>query len=340
MSLKINDPSKIASVGCELADNIIYIKCRINGSDEMWFILDSGATFSGLDILIAQKLGLDLSDKRVSEKTGMEFIKVTGITVGIGRAEFTDQFFNVMNMQHLSMFTGREIAGIIGYDIFNESAVRISYSEKTVSFREKESFIYTGNGSVIPLKIINKWPIISVEAESFAGISRKMDLIIDIGSMTSLSLNGGELASKTISTGMSMGIGGAGGAGRAGRIKKINLGGITYSNPLSAFPQEDQDSGGDGLSNAIASVSSGIIGGELLHRFDLIFDYAKGNFIIEKNMFFDDPMEYDMSGIVLLTQGAPYDEFIVYIVSENTPAFNSDIRSGDIIIEINGRPSS
>jgi len=326
-------------VSCSIADNLIYLKCRINGSEELSFIFDSGATFNVLDIGKAKEIGINLSDKRRSEKTGLEYIQADNIEIEIGGLVLHNQPFKVIDTQQLTMFTGCEISGILGFDVLNDAVIKIGYGDSMVTFYDKEKFIYAGNGETIRLEIRNKWPVVPVRAYQKNSMSKDYELIVDTGSLTSLSLYDGSLAvyAETVSTGISVGINGVGGAGRIGRLESLSFGKTDIKNPLAAFPPEGNADEGDSLTSAIGSVSSGIIGGELLKHFDITFDYSRGQFILEKNMNFNETMDSDMSGLVLLSNGAPFDNINVFIVIENTPSQSAGILQGDRIIEINGR---
>ena len=46
------------SVPIEVVGNLIFLQARVNNSEPLWFILDSGATDSGIDPSRARALGL------------------------------------------------------------------------------------------------------------------------------------------------------------------------------------------------------------------------------------------------------------------------------------------
>jgi hypothetical protein len=67
-----------------------------------------------------------------------------------------------------------------------------------------------------------------------------------------------------------------------------------------------QDKGG-----ALASSKyDGLIGSEILRRFKVIFDYTRGRLMLERNDHFDEPIEYDMSGISLRAYGNDFRTFM------------------------------
>jgi C-terminal processing protease CtpA/Prc len=101
---------------------------------------------------------------------------------------------------------------------------------------------------------------------------------------------------------------------------------------ISSF---SQDSGG-----ALASVeTAGLIGGEILRRFTVIFDYSRSEMILEPNADFGAPFEYDMFGAYLLAEAPDFERFIVHRLVEGSPAKAAGLKEGDVIVSIDGRPS-
>jgi C-terminal processing protease CtpA/Prc len=89
-----------------------------------------------------------------------------------------------------------------------------------------------------------------------------------------------------------------------------------------------------------SSEFSGVIGGELLRRFKVIFDYAHNRMILEANESLTEPFEYDMSGIRLRAEGEDFKTLKVRRLVENSPATEAGVREGDVISAINGRPAT
>src|SRR5207245_627633 len=85
---------------------------------------------------------------------------------------------------------------------------------------------------------------------------------------------------------------------------------------------------------------SGVIGGELLRRFKVIFDYAHKQMILEPNASFADRFEYDMSGIRLRAEGDDFKTLRVRRVVENSPATEAGVREGDVISAVDGKPAA
>jgi hypothetical protein len=325
----------------EPSDNLIFVQGRVNGSEPAWFILDTGATMTVLDTSHAETWGLDLSEKRKSPRTGMEYVQVNGVRFGFPGVEFLNQPAGVMNLGELAMFAGRTIAGILGYDLISRVVLKIDYASRTLSVFDPATFKDQGVGERVPLTVTGKWPLIDVRLEQPGREPREGKVILDTGSLMALSLMKGDLAEKTIPNPVGMGISGVSSGGRLGRVETVRIGGLAVRNPVAGFPGEAADEGRpDPLAEAIGQAGLGIIGSDLLHRFTLTFDYPDGTLWMRPNRDFDRPFEYDMSGMTLIAAGASFKTFIVFRVMPGSPAAEAGVKEKDVITAVDGRPAA
>jgi membrane-associated protease RseP (regulator of RpoE activity) len=86
--------------------------------------------------------------------------------------------------------------------------------------------------------------------------------------------------------------------GRKGRIKEFALGKFKFENPIVAFPDSASY-----RNLKMAESRLGSIGGELLKRFVIIFNYKERSFHVKKNAHFNLPFFYNMTGIELHHDG-------------------------------------
>jgi hypothetical protein len=118
-----------------------------------------------------------------------------------------------------------------------------------------------------------------------------------------------------------------------GRWPSLQLGHFTLTDPVIHFAQDRK--------GAFASSDfGGVIGGELLRRFKVVFDYAHKRMILEPNAHLADRFDYDMSGIRLRAEGADLKQLKVIRLVENSPAVEAGLREGDLISAIDGRPAA
>jgi len=252
-----------------------------------------------------------------------------------------NQTFVVLPPDRTPPAIGRVIDGVIGYTLFSRYVVEIDYQARVVSLHEPEGYQYAGAGESIPLNILSKLPFAPMKIPLQGRKPLEGQFMIDSGAgRFTLILNTPVVATnnllaappRTITEPGAMGVGGEVKL-LVGRLPRLQLGHFTLSDPVVHFAQDRK--------GAFASSDfSGVIGGELLRRFKVIFDYAHKQMILEPNASFADRFEYDMSGIRLRADGADFKTLKVSRVVENSPATDAGVREGDVVSAIDGRPAA
>jgi PDZ domain len=110
-----------------------------------------------------------------------------------------------------------------------------------------------------------------------------------------------------------------------------------------AFPDLDRAEhfkiAGFEFSGVNGAAGDPLLGEELLHRFNLTFDYMHKKLYLESNRHFNDRFIFNLSGLDLAL--APdFSNILIQEVFKNTPAEDSGLQQGDIIAEVDGRPVS
>jgi predicted metalloprotease with PDZ domain len=107
------------------------------------------------------------------------------------------------------------------------------------------------------------------------------------------------------------------------------LGRFTLVNPIAAFPPR-------GL--FARHGAAGNIGGGILRRFKVIFDYSRSRLILEPNKNFADPYEYDMSGLQLVSDSPSFNTITIDRTLHRSPAAEAGLKPGDQLLFFEGRP--
>jgi membrane-associated protease RseP (regulator of RpoE activity) len=118
--------------------------------------------------------------------------------------------------------------------------------------------------------------------------------------------------------------------GEIGRIKRFGIGPFECNNVLASFPDSAYYQG-----NIELVERNGTIGGEILSRFNVIFNYLDSSFHFSKGIKFKNPFEHNMSGMEYRLIGQELDRLLVINVKENSPAGLAGIQVGDQVIKIN-----
>jgi hypothetical protein len=321
-------------------NNLIYIKVRVNQSEPVWFLIDTGAPLNALDLTFARELKLDLSEKKILSRSKREYFQVNNLILSLPGFEIGEQSAGVLEFQSLWPFSGKKFFGVLGYPFLNEVVLKINYTAKTLSLYDPGHFNYKGEGEHLPLTFNDKpkWTMLPVILHQENKPPVKGKVVLDTGSTMAIVVMRGDLAIKTIENPMYAGIDGTGKGGRLGRIQSIEIGKYLIQNPVAAFPTLGV-SKSSGLGTAIKQIGLGLIGSEILSRFNLIFDYQQKILIAEPNVNFKQPHDWDMSGMFLVSSGASFKTFKVFRVATDSPAELAGIQKGDIIIAVNNQSS-
>jgi hypothetical protein len=217
---------------------------------------------------------------------------------------------------------GREAEGLVGYDFFEKFVVEIDYENKVMRLFDPATYHYSGVGESIPIIVDEEQrnPFLMAEITVPGVIPQQRKLLIDTGSNDAL--DDGFVAQ---STGPKIEIVGGVGLGKefkfdAGKVSRLKIGSVAF---------DDVDAGAGGVA---------LVGGEILRRFTVIFDFAHKRMILEPNEHLKDAFLFDASGVTLRLIPETGD-FEVHSVMKGSPASDVGMHEGDLIESIDGRAS-
>jgi hypothetical protein len=224
-------------------------------------------------------------------------------------------------------FLGRPIQGFLGYDFFTSYVVEIDYVRRVVTLHDPEKYNYTGSGDSIPIIVRGGYPFVRATIRTKATEGAEEALLVDLGSNDALDYHTKLLPPKTIDAFIdSVQLGKVRVA--FGRVQSIKLGRFVINNAVAGFANSDLPAG-----------IRGLIGGEILRRFKVIFDYPHQRMILEPSSYLSQRFEFDMLGAQILSDAPASKGFKVRHVFAGGPAARTGVREGDIIVAIDGQPS-
>ena len=319
------------TVPFELLNNHIYLDVVLNGKGPFRLLCDTGGQ-NVVTPALAKELGLKsegvLQGRGVGEKS--EDVGMTKVeTLRIGEATLSNQVFAVFDFSTLGGVEGLPIPGLVGYEVFKRFVVSIDYEHRRLTLTQPASFNYTGTGTAVPFKFNGQIPQVEGEIDGLPGM-----FDIDTGSRASLSIltpfaEKHDLRARykpKVEAITGWGVGGPS-RGLMTRARVLKLGGVTIGNPLTELSLQKKGSFAD-------PYVAGNIGGGVLKRFNLIFDYPRQRLIFERNANDAKPDNYDRAGLWLnLVNG----KFAVMSVVAGGPAAQAGIKDGDFLLAVNGR---
>jgi hypothetical protein len=316
----------LATVPFELYFNEIYVQVRVNDSEPLWFVVDSGAGGWIVDRAHAARLGLHL-EQESAQGTGAgkgtyDVSYVKDVTFSLSDFNISVPLIGVIDLSAHKSQIGREMEGLIGFDFFDKFIVEIDYESKVIRLFDPKTYHYSGLGESIPITVDQEArnPFLTAEITVQGAAAQSRKLLIDTGSNDAL--DDGFVAQ---STGPKIEIVGGVGLGKefkfdVGRVSRLKLGAVSF---------DDVDAGAGGVA---------LVGGEILRRFTVIFDFAHSRMILEPNRHIKDAFLFDASGVTLRLVPES-GEFLVHSVMQGSPASDAGLREGDLIQSIDGLSS-
>ncbi len=338
----IHPNKKRSTISFELVNNLIIIPVKINGSDTLRFVLDTGVAHTMLTSLDGgQEISLE-SSRRVEiyglgKGESIEAIHSTGNSIQIGDAKAInmDILIPVVDVFRLSYNLGIPVNGLIGYDFFKSFVVEIDYTHRKIQLHDPVHFHKKLNKyEHLPIFLEKKKPYVNVAVRNEEHDKVPVKLLIDSGASHALSLydQGAKLTVPKNSLYSYLGTGLSGDLhGHIGRIGSLELGKHILNEPVVSFPENSS------VQIALdVSDRNGSLGSDVLKRFHTIFDYQNGFVYLRPNGKFKESFKYNLSGLAL---GTPFPGLPIYEITQvrsNSPAGQAGLEKGDQIVNVNG----
>lgn len=335
---------KAVTIKYKYSNKAVIIPIKINNSDTLHFILDSGLGTTLITELTPQdSFIINYAHKVQLHGLGtgppIEAFKSYGNNIKISTIENSSEEINVLlqNLFSLSNKAGTQIHGIIGHSLFSRFIIEIDYTHNKITFHRPETYIYKKWKRAVsfPLEINGKKAFFNTFCTLHNGKRVRIKLLLDTGSSMSIWLAEGTHPDITVPPDafkrfLGQGLNGDI-YGKIGRIQSLEIGPYTLKEVITAFP--------DTLAirkTIQLDERNGSVGGEILRRFRVIIDYPNNKVTFFRNSNFKDKFTYNMSGIELETPYPDLPIFKVYYVSKGSPADLAGIKKGDQIISLNG----
>lgn len=325
--------SPVTTLPFRLINNHIYADVALNGQ-VFAMLIDTGAS-NVITPFVARKLGLAPIGDAIVKGAGELSVQAQFTTVksvALADVRLRNQIFAVVKLEHLREVEGVPFHGILGYELFKRFVVRIDYPALKLTLIRPEGWRPEGSGLAVPFVFNATVPEVQGE---ISGIPASFE--VDTGSRTSISLNSPFVQlhalrarfRPSVEAVTGWGLGGPA-RGTVARIRNVRLGPITVNDIV--IDMSRQTSGV--LSH---TVPSGSIGGGLLKRFVTTFDYAGQKFYLLAQPGGAMQENFDRSGLWINQTSAG---FRVEDIIAGSPAAAVGLRTGDVIVRVDGKPAS
>ncbi|WP_332598608.1 PDZ domain-containing protein [Chryseobacterium sp.] len=375
---EIKDASKVV-IPFKLINNLIFIPININGA-ELTFMLDTGVTENTIFSLEDKEIKLGPMEKMKFSGLGgnksIEGYKSDLNTGKIGK-NFVNDSLMVYIIQdeefNISSHIGIPVNGFIGYHFFKDYPIIIDYTSKKITvFKDRALFEKKiKKFDAFTISVEKSKPYIMADVE-MTNEKKPSKLLIDIGNSDPIWLFPVLIKDfvynrPNIEDYLGRGFNGDI-YGKRSRIHQLNLGKFKFEKPLTAMPDEFSIQHIN-----LAKDRKGSIGGEIMRRFTVAFDYPNGKLYLRKNRNYDDPFHFNMSGLDFKQDGLQWEKdyltfktltekstsgdiqtynsnlyykfvlkplFSIAGVRKDSPADKAGLKKGDQLLIINGKKTS
>ena len=316
----------------QLSGGVILIKaCFNNVTDSFNFILDTGSGGISLDSLTteAYKIPHVPSGRTINGIAGIrevDFAQNNSLTFPGLKVENLDFYIN--NYDILSSVYGVQIDGIIGYSFLRRYIVKINFDSLLIQVYSPGSIKYEKQGLLLH-PLFTALPIQSLSIKDARSIFS--NFYIDTGAglcfLMSKQFEDDSLVLKKRRKPVSIQVQGLGGK------KQMKL---TIMNGLKIGPYAFRRVPVNILDDEYNATSypfiGGLIGNDILRRFNMTINYPKREIHILPNSHYRDEFDYSYTGINMFYIDG---KVIADDIIKNSPADEGGLKKGDVIISVN-----
>jgi len=330
----IQPPSKFLTriVFTQLTGGVIILRATLNSfPDTLNFILDTGSSGISLDSATVAYLKLKPEASEITIR-GIAGIKKVGFLYNqklhFPGLTIDSLNFHVNDYSILTTVYGEQIDGIIGYSVFSRYIVKIDYDSLKLDFWSHGTMRYPRGGFLIK-PIMTTLPVEFARVRDGNNISARF--LHDIGAGVCLMLSK-DFTEDSAILHKKRKLWAKEGEGVGGKIdmhltvvKELKLGPYRFRNvPTYVF---------DDVYNITSyPYLGGLIGNDILRRFNTIINYEKRDIYLVPNSHYRDPFDYSYSGIELYFLNGMIE---IGDVARGSPAEQAGLKEGDIVVAVN-----
>ena len=316
----------------QLTGGVVILQARVDSfPDTLNFILDSGSGGISLDSTTVDYFGLKAlpSNRTIRGIAGIKQVSfLNNLKLHLPRLTIDSLNFHINDYSILTSVYGEKIDGIIGYSVLSRYILKINYDSSKIEFWTKGSLRYPRGGYLLR-PVINTLPVQTARVKD--GITINSLFLFDMGAGLNMMLTTDFIKDSSLLhkkrkffNKQAEGLGGKIDMTMT-VIKEVKLGPYRFRNvPIYVFE--------DKYNITSYPYLGGLIGNDLLRRFNVILNYDRRDIYLIPNSHYNEPFDYSYTGIELYLENG---QIILGDVAEDSPAAAVGLQEGDVVIAIN-----
>ena len=314
-----------------LTGGIVTFKAKVsNYADSLNFIFDTGSGGISLDSGTAARLKIatKASDRTIRGIAGIRKVHFAyNQTLHLPGLSVDSMNFHINDYDILSSVYGEKIDGIIGYALISRYIIKIDYDSLMLYVQTKGSIKYPRGGYLLKPVLVNI-PVTNAMVKDVEEVNGRF--YFDTGAGMCLLLSSEFVEDSLILRtktkwyySQAEGLGGKTPL-KQGVIRQMKLGPYKFRNvPAYIFNDEYNITSYPYL--------GGLIGNDLLRRFNIIINYGARDIHLIPNSHFRDPFDYSYTGLGMYYVDG---EIRVLDVMKSSPAEKAGVHVDDIIMAV------
>jgi hypothetical protein len=314
-----------------LTGGIITLKAKVGDfKDTLTFILDTGSGGISLDSMTTEKLQIktEMSDRTIRGIAGIRQVRFAyNMKLHLPRLTVDSLNFHINDYEVLTSSYGEKIDGIIGFSFLSRYIVKVDYDSSKIYVYTRGTFKYPRGGFLIRPLLINL-PVVSIPVKDEREVFNRY--YFDTGAGMCLLLSSDFVKDsafiKTKRKWYATQAEGLGGKApmKQGIVKQVRIGPYRFRNvPTYIFDDE--------FNVTSYPYLGGLLGNDLLRRFNLILNYDRRDIYLIPNSHFRDPFDYSYTGLGMYVIDG---EIRIIDVMPGSPAEEAGFKPGDIVMAV------
>lgn len=337
------NPAGIVKVEVAVVANLIVMPGYVNDSEKLNAILDSGASTNILDPQLRSELKIpsvgSVAAAGIGKGEDETLNQFDGVNLSWGPhriLRLKEQHLATLPINYISAQTGYPIDAIFGSSLFQRFRIRVNYKRGEVIFGS--ALVTEDAKATVPILIDHGVPFMKATLETSSGGKVPALFLVDSGTTGPMILS-----RHFLDTHPELGAGhvyvdepsvtAVGGPIdlQLLRISGIEIGPFRLASPIAAVPRT--------AVGALANPEiAGFIGGGVLSRFTVDWDYQDKTLGLTPNHEFDQPFEGDASGMRMVADAPGWKLIRVAAIMPDSPAAEAGFQIGDTLATLDSKP--
>lgn len=287
--------AQVTTVPFSFTGTHLFVKLQVNQSDSLNFVFDSGSTGASIDSAVAEKIGVSKENTLPVSMAGsggsQSYMMVLNQSLKLQGTVINNVNLVLINFKGLSAAVGTRIDGIVGYEILNKYITKIDFDLRRMTIYDQMNAVDTTGYTGIPFEfskgiLIPRFPvsITLASGDTFTG-----KVMFDTGNAFSLIVSppfskfhnfNAKLGETNLSEGRGMN---AITRDKQANIQSMSFNGFNLGKMGIRLTVNEDVEARDGY--------LGILGIEVLKRFNMIIDYGHRKIYLKPNNGYNEPLK-------------------------------------------------